>query len=260
MAARARMNPSSPPDATPPKPTPVAGPAIELIWVGFGIAIFAALLVAWTSYRSNDDYAEIAHWVSHSQLVIQNIEQARSHKQSALDAADAYWRDGNSTLFDQLQVALIKIREDLSRLGALVADNHSQLTRVRAIEESMAKLDHMAADLKQMASAHDRQTTVSSAEFIALRAEVENVRQRPVRGPRGPVERGWAEREKRPRGAAGGGGGRRTGARGAPPARARALPPQQGGNGGGRQRGGSLVDPDGRRRRGSAVPLSAQHG
>src|SRR5262249_9787160 len=188
MAARARMNPSSPPDATPPKPTPVAGPAIELIWVGFGIAIFAALLVAWTSYRSNDDYAEIAHWVSHSQLVIQNIEQARSHKQSALDAADAYWSDGNPMLFDQLQVALAKIREDLVRLGTLVADNHSQLTRVRAIEESMARLDHMAADLKRMASAHDRQTTVSSPEFTALRAEGESLRH-------GRVGRGGAERQ-----------------------------------------------------------------
>lgn len=176
MAARARMNPSSPPDAGPPKPAPIAGLAIELIWIGFGIAIFAAGLVAWTSYRSNDDYIQIAHWVSHSELVIQTIEQARSHKQTALDAADAYWRDGNPLQFDQFQIALAKIRQDLDRLSALVADNHSQLTRVRGIDDSMAKLDHLAADLKRMAAGHDRQTTVSSPEFTALRAEVENVR------------------------------------------------------------------------------------
>jgi PAS domain S-box-containing protein len=149
--------------------------------MGFGVAIFAALLVAWTSYRSNEDYVEVTHWVSHSELVIQNIEQARSHKQSAVDAVDAYWRDGNPMRFDQFQIALGKIREDLDRLSALVADNHSQLTRVRAIEDSRAKLDRMAADLKRMASGHDLQTTVSSPEFTELRAEVENVRSGLVR-------------------------------------------------------------------------------
>src|SRR5215471_18740280 len=162
------MNPFSAPDAGPLKPAPVAHPAIELLWIGFGIAIFAAALVAWTSNRSNDDYIEIGHRVSHSELVIQNIEQARSHKQSALDAADAYWRDGNPMRFDQFQIALVKIRQDLDRLHTLVADNHSQLTRVRAIEDSMAKLDHLAADLKRMAAGHDQLKTVSSPEFTEL--------------------------------------------------------------------------------------------
>ena len=76
---------------------------------------------------------------------------------------------------------MIKIREDLDGLSALVADKHSQLTRVRAIEDSTLKLDHLAADLKRMASGHDRQTTVGSPEFTELRAEVENVRSGLVR-------------------------------------------------------------------------------
>jgi PAS domain S-box-containing protein len=175
------MNPSSQPDAGRLKEGPPGGPAVELLWIGFGIAILAAVMVAWTSYRSNDDYVEVAHWVAHSELVIQNIEQARSHKQSALDAVDAYWRDGNPILFDQFQIALVKISQDLDRLRALVANNRSQLARVRAIEDSIAKLDRMAADLKRMASEHDRQTTVSSPEFAELRAEVENVRRDLVR-------------------------------------------------------------------------------
>jgi PAS domain S-box-containing protein len=156
--------------------------------MGFGVAILAAALVAWTSYRSNNVYVEIAHRVSHSELVIDNIEQARSHKQSAVDAVDGYWRDGDPMLLDQFQNALVKIRGDLDRLSALVADNHSQLTRVRGVEDSLAKLDHIAADLKRMAAGHERQTTVSSPEFSELRAEVENVQ-------RGLVELDAAERQ-----------------------------------------------------------------
>jgi PAS domain S-box-containing protein len=138
-------------------------------------------MVVWAADRSNDDYAAVAVWVSNSELVNQDIEQARGQRQNAVDAVDAYWRDGNPALFDQFQMALVKIRDYLDRLPALVADDRSQLARVRAIEDSIAKLDHIAADLKRIASEHDRQTTVSSSEFAELRAEVEDVRRGLVR-------------------------------------------------------------------------------
>jgi len=150
--------------------------AVKLLWIGFGIAILAVVMVVWAADRSNDDYVAVAGWVSHSELVIQDIEQARGQRQNAVDAVDAYWRDGNPALFDQFQMALVKIRDYLDRLPALVADDRSQLARVVAIEDSIAKLDHIAADLKRIASEHDRQTTVSSSEFAELRVEVEDVR------------------------------------------------------------------------------------
>ena len=169
------MKPSSSPEAGPPKQVPVAGPALEFLWIGFGVAILAVVIVVWAAYRINDDYVEGARWVSQSGLVIQSIEQAREQQQNALDAVDTYWRD-SPMLFDQFQLALVKIREDLAQLRALVADDRLQLARLGRIEASLAKLDQTATDLKRMASEHDRQTIVSSPKFADLRAEVENVR------------------------------------------------------------------------------------
>jgi PAS domain S-box-containing protein len=181
MAAHAQMKSSSSPEAEPLKPVPVAGRALELLWIGFGIAILAVGLVVWAAYRINDDYVEGARWVSQSELVIQSIEQAREQQQNALDAVETYWRDGEPMLFNQFQSAFIKIREYLDQLPALVADDEIQLERVRELEDSLAKLDHIAADLKRMASDHDRQTIVSSPQFAHLRAEVENLRSGLVR-------------------------------------------------------------------------------
>jgi PAS domain S-box-containing protein len=175
------MNPSSPPDAGRLKQAPVPGPAIELLWIGFGIAILAVVIGVWAAYRINDDYVEGARWVSQSELVIQSIEQAREQQQNVLDAVDSYWRDGNPMLFDQFQIAFVKIREYLAQLRALVADDRLQVARVRGIEDSLAKLDQTAADLKRMAAEHDRQTIINSPKFADLRAEVENVRRGLVR-------------------------------------------------------------------------------
>jgi PAS domain S-box-containing protein len=175
------MNPSSPPEAGPLKQVPVAGPALEFLWIGFGIAILAVVIVVWAAYRINDDYVEGARWVSQSELVIQSIEQAREQQQNALDAVDTYWRDGNPKRFDQFQIAFVKIREYLAELRALVANDPLQLARVRGIEYSLATLDQTATDLKRMASEQDRQTIVSSPKFADLRAEVENLRRGLVR-------------------------------------------------------------------------------
>ncbi|HKF30326.1 MAG TPA: PAS domain S-box protein [Candidatus Binataceae bacterium] len=139
------------------------------------------MIVVWAAYRINDDYVEGARWVSQSERVIHSIEQAREQQQNTLDAVDTYWRDGNPILFDQFQIAFVKIREYLAQLRALVADDRLQLARVRGVEDSLDKLDHIAADLKRTASDHDRQTIVSSPKFADLRAEVENVRRGLIR-------------------------------------------------------------------------------
>ena len=120
MAAHARMKRSSSPKAGPLRQVPVAGPALELLlWIGFGIAILAVAIVVWAAYRINDDNVQGARWVSQSELVIQSIDQAREQQQNALEAVDTYWRDGDPMLFNQFQIASVKLREDLDQpLGA----------------------------------------------------------------------------------------------------------------------------------------------
>src|SRR5262249_11164538 len=113
------MTRSSSPEGGPLKQVPVAGPALEFLWIGFGIAILAVVIVVWAAYRINDDYVEGARWVSQSELVIQSIEQAREEQETALETVDTYWRNGNPVLFDQFQVAFVKIREYLAQLRAL---------------------------------------------------------------------------------------------------------------------------------------------
>ena len=157
---------------------PTRSRSVEFLWVGFAIAVVAALAFAWTAYRGHDQYLEATRWVTRSQLVVQSIEQIRLEKHSAIDAVEGYWLSGNAKLFEEFRAALGRLRQYVANLRGLVSDNQSQVARLQTIEDSINKLDQLGAQLSRIASAHDRQATVNSSEFAQLRVETENIRQR----------------------------------------------------------------------------------
>ncbi|MGO9454591.1 MAG: PAS domain S-box protein [Candidatus Binataceae bacterium] len=165
---------------------PAAGPrkisfqtlAVEILWAGIAIAIVAAALVARTAYRSNAAYIDGSRWVSHTQSVIEGIDQARSEKFAALDALHDYTVSGDRLQLDQFSSALGRLHQSSSHLRALTADSPPQRDRLDSIDQSLANLDRLSTRIRQIASSHDPNTVSQSLEFRQIQDEIGHLRQR----------------------------------------------------------------------------------
>src|SRR2546430_17506867 len=69
---------------------PRAGRAVELLWIGFAIALLAAAVVAWAALRNHAAYLSGIRWVSDTQATIEQIDEARSDSFAALDSLYSY--------------------------------------------------------------------------------------------------------------------------------------------------------------------------
>jgi len=153
--------------------------ALEALWIGFAVALVTALMVVWAAFRGSREYAERERWVAHSELAVRYVEQAGWEKQNALDAMQGYRLNGNAMLLDGFRGALARVGQHLERLRVLVAGNDARMAaRVRALEDSIARLDRLGAELAAIAVKHDHRTAIDSPQFAQLRLEVENVHRR----------------------------------------------------------------------------------
>jgi PAS domain S-box-containing protein len=164
----------------PPQKPPLKGLTVEILWIGLGMALVALVALAWSFYRGRSAFFAGIHSIARCQEVVRNLDQARSERHAAVEAIDSFTMSGDPGMFETFRVALARVRADVGRLRVLLADSQSQLARLKAIEDSIGRLDRVGSELQRMAMTHDRDTTIRSPEFSQLRVEVESIREHMV--------------------------------------------------------------------------------
>ena len=160
-----------------PSKAPPKGLTVEILWIGLAVALVAISVVGWSAYRGGGAYLAGSQSVAQSQSIIRNVDQVRSEGHAAVEAADGYILSGNPRMLDEFRGAIGRIRQDVTHLRVLLADRKSQLARVKAIEDSIERLDRVGGVLQRMAATQNREAVMHSEEFGQLRQEVETVRE-----------------------------------------------------------------------------------
>ena len=154
---------------------PLEGRTVEILWIGFAVALIAALLVAWTAHRNNLAYVAGSRWVTHTRAVIESVDQARSEKNAAYDGLRDYSLSGEASQLRTFPAALERLRVGAATLRTQVADHPAQVKRVQSIQDSITRLGRLGAELAGIASGRDRAATLSSTQFDEARRELTSI-------------------------------------------------------------------------------------
>lgn len=118
------------------------------LWFGFALAIVAAGAIGWSAFRDANQYFASNSWITHTENVLDALEDAREASLSALLIIQKYQRSGD--LKDLAQIANIatNLRLRSQALRSLTADNPSQLSRLDEFDQSTQRLAVLAQTIE----------------------------------------------------------------------------------------------------------------
>ena len=159
-------------------PTPwLENLGVKILGVGFAVAICAALLLAWQAYRNSREFNRRSRWVTHTQTVIDDTYEARSHSLIAIASLLTYSINGDRRQLAQFQALVPVLRHDSAVLRALTLDNRERQTQLDAIDRVIGEIEHYRAAVAQLAASRPAAAVVRSPEFQKLDDAIDDLRE-----------------------------------------------------------------------------------
>ncbi len=147
----------------------------RFLWIGFALAIVAAAVLGIAYYGDVKRYYSWNDWISHTERVLETLDEVRSETFSSLAAVQTYTQNGDRQNLDRLSDMAFELQRQSARLRSLTADNPYQQQRLdqvdRLVRRTMAlsqNLIHSTATLERA----DALKTPAFAEFSSGLAEL----------------------------------------------------------------------------------------
>ena len=142
------------------------------LWVGFAVAVVIAAAVGWNAYRdANESYAW-SNWITHTQIVLDALEDARGYSLSALAAIEGYYRSGDLKTLGQLNDVVAKLDRQSHLLRALTFDNASQQARLDQFDQVGAQVTALSHSVAIAARTSSRDQSARASQAVELSTTV----------------------------------------------------------------------------------------
>jgi methyl-accepting chemotaxis protein len=103
------------------------------IGLGFALSLIILGVIGVVAYRNTAELIEDSRWVSHTHVVLEELEIALSTVKDVESGSRAFVMSGEDKHLDQERTALARSEVALQRLSQLTADNPTQQARLRAL-------------------------------------------------------------------------------------------------------------------------------
>src|SRR6185437_5810020 len=141
------------------------GHARQFLWGGFAIAIIAAATVGWIAYENNKNYSDWNDWVTHSQIVIDTLDSARSDAFLAVMTLQVYYQTGERAQLDKFNTMVVDLRHQLTHLRTLTGENSSEQLRLEDLDRVAKDITVLIREAKLVASVARPDGLLDSADF-----------------------------------------------------------------------------------------------
>jgi PAS domain S-box-containing protein len=105
------------------------------LWPALAAALLAAVIVGQEAFSYSQEAATWRDWITHTQLVMETVEEARARTFQTFSSLQRYYRSGKQEQLTQARAEFIKSDETYAALGRLTADNPSQQKRLDRVEQ-----------------------------------------------------------------------------------------------------------------------------
>jgi PAS domain S-box-containing protein len=102
----------------------------RLIWLGFALALVAAVTTGWYANEELAEFSAWSGWITHTQTVVDAVEEASEYSIAGLVAIQDYCRRADLKDLDQVGDMVAKIARQSIELRFLTRDNASQQDRL----------------------------------------------------------------------------------------------------------------------------------
>jgi methyl-accepting chemotaxis protein len=103
------------------------------IGLGFALSLIILGMIGVVAYRNTAELIEDSRWVSHTHVVLEELEVALSAVKDAESGSRAFVMSGEDKHLDQQRTAVARSEVALQKVRRLTADNPTQQARLRAL-------------------------------------------------------------------------------------------------------------------------------
>jgi PAS domain S-box-containing protein len=143
------------------------------LWLGFGLAIVAAGAIGWSAVRDANQYFASNSWITHTENVLDALEDARGASLSALLIIQKYQRSGDTKDLAQIANIATNLRLRSQTLRSLTADNRSQLNRLDQFDQSTQRLAMLAQAIEDSPPAAGAPQSIREPPALELDSAVD---------------------------------------------------------------------------------------
>ncbi|HKN11905.1 MAG TPA: PAS domain S-box protein [Candidatus Binatus sp.] len=144
----------------------------RFLWFGFAVAVVAAAAIGWNADRdANESYAWNG-WITHTQSVLDALEEARGYSLSALSAIQDYYESGDLKDLGKVDDMIAKLDRQSHVLRALTVDNASQQNRLDQFDRIGRQITALSQNITRASRTSDQAQSIRGSEAVALSAAI----------------------------------------------------------------------------------------
>ncbi|MFZ0678428.1 PAS domain S-box protein [Candidatus Binatus sp.] len=136
----------------------------RLIWLGFALALVAAVTTGWYANEELAEFSALSGWITHTQTVVDAVEEAREDSIAGLVAIQDYCRNADPKDLEQVGDMVAKIARQSIVLRFLTRDNASQQDRLDQFDHTARQAAALSQNMIRSAPVLSQQ---SSARILA---------------------------------------------------------------------------------------------
>jgi hypothetical protein len=144
----------------------------RLLWAGIAVAIFVALATGWNADRKLAEFYDWNAWITHTQTVVDAVEEARGASISGLNGIQEYGQTANSKDLNQVRDSLAKVSHQAAVLRLLTRDNRSQQIRLDQFDRNVRQATTLVENTIRSAPIIGQQPSIVTPKAADLNAAV----------------------------------------------------------------------------------------
>lgn len=137
-------------------------------WIGFALAIVAVAVTGSAYYSDVRRYFSWTDWISHTERVLEALDDVQSETFSSLAAVQTYAHNGDRQNLDRLSDIAIELKRQFEGLRSLTADNASQQRRLDQMDRLVQRTTVLSRDLVHSTAILDRDDVIKTPAFADI--------------------------------------------------------------------------------------------
>jgi PAS domain-containing protein len=113
----------------------------QVFWLGLAAALIAVTVVGYAAHSEYDRYYYWSKWISHTQVVLDTLEEERVELFNALVGLATFYQTGDSHKLNELEATVAQLQDLTIQLRALTRDNSHQQVRLNRAESILSSLN-----------------------------------------------------------------------------------------------------------------------
>jgi CHASE3 domain sensor protein len=136
-----------------------------LFWIGLSLPMVALIAMTWLVHQAGGQFNNSFNWVLQNYKILDKFEQTQSHIVDAEANQRGFLLTGHPEYIEPYQSAMTSVREDLTELKRLTANDPAQQPNINALEHLVA--DELVFDPATAFSSGQFQTNMSVVTLTA---------------------------------------------------------------------------------------------